>query len=209
MPDQPGRDGVEHPPQGEAARRGHWDDLFLEVGCTAFRQRRQRLLFKRDALGEVGVASPDDSVDEGPIGVEVAKIARAPQQQGVLQRLLQMAMGALDRTVLVGDAAIVARRRHAVMAHQRRVALGDVFARVGRQIAERRRQAVTAMLPGNAAERPQRVLQPFGQRRKAFAAQHDVSVLEAGERQPEVIEPMIEFFARDHDAKSASVGEVG
>ena len=48
------------------------------------------------------------------------------------------------------------------------------------------------MLLRRAAERPQCVLQTFGQGRETFAAEHDVSVLEAGEDEPEVIEPMIE-----------------
>jgi hypothetical protein len=36
-----------------------------------------------------------------------------------------------------------------------------------------------------------------------------VRVLEAGEDEPEVIEPMIERFASDGDAETAGVGEVG
>lgn len=41
------------------------------------------------------------------------------------------------------------------------------------------------------AQRPQCVLQPFRQCDKAFATEHDVGVFEAGERQPEVIEPAV------------------
>jgi hypothetical protein len=48
----------------------------------------------------------------------------------------------------------------------------------------------------NAADRlsqcPQCVLQAFRERHEALAAEHDVSMLEARERQSEVIEPMIE-----------------
>ena len=118
-------------------------------------------------------------------------------------------MRAFDRAVLVRDARVVAGCGHAVMAHQRRVAFRDVFPRIGRQVAERRRQAVAAMLLGRATERPQRVLQALGQRREAFAAEHDVRVLEAGEDEPEVIEPMIERLAGDRDAQTTRVGEVG
>jgi hypothetical protein len=65
------------------------------------------------------------------------------------------------------------------------------------------------MLLRCAAKRPERVLQALGQGREAFAAEHDVSVLEAGEDEPEVIEAMIERLAGDGDAERAGVGEVG
>ena len=120
-----------------------------------------------------------------------------------------MAVRAFDRAVLVRDAGVVSRRDHAVVAHQRGVALGDVFPRVGRQIAERRRQAVAAVLLRRAAKRPQRVLQALGQGREAFAAEHDVSVFEAGEDEPKVIEPVIERLPGDGDGETAGVGEVG
>ena len=43
----------------------------------------------------------------------------------------------------------------------------------------------------------------------ALAAKDDVCVLEAGERQKEVVEQMIEWLPSDGDAKLAHVGEVG
>ena len=65
------------------------------------------------------------------------------------------------------------------------------------------------MLPRHAAERPQRILQALGQRHEALAAEHDMGMLEARERQPEVIEPMLQRDAGDRDAERARVGEVG
>jgi hypothetical protein len=59
------------------------------------------------------------------------------------------------------------------MRHQRLIAPGEVVLRVAPQIAERRRQAVGTVLFGNAAQRPQGVLQAFGERRIALAAQDD------------------------------------
>jgi hypothetical protein len=55
------------------------------------------------------------------------------------------------------------------------------------EVAERRRQAVAAMLFRHPAQRPQRVLQALGQRHKTLAAEHHMGMLEARERQPEVI----------------------
>ena len=119
-----------------------------------------------------------------------------------------MTVGALDRAVLVADAGIVAGRRHAVMGAERFVALRQILLGVGAQIAEGRREAVAAMLLGNAAQRPQGVLQPFRQRDKAFAAEHDMGVFEAGKGQAEVIEPAVEDLAGDGDAEIGHFGEV-
>ena len=78
------------------------------------------------------------------------------------------------------------------MGAQLLVAPGEVLLGLTIEIAERRRQAVAAVLLRHAAQRPQRVLQAFGQRHEALAAEHDMGMLEARECQPEVIEPMIE-----------------
>ena len=97
------------------------------------------------------------------------------------------------------DAAIVARRRHAVMGAQLLVAPGEVLLCLPIEVAERRRQAVAAVLLRYAAQRPQRVLQAFRERHKTLAAEHNMGMLEARECQPEVIEPVIEPLARDTD----------
>src|SRR5947207_647891 len=114
-------------------------------------------------------------------------------------------MGALDRAVLVGDTAIVARRRHAVIGAQLLIAPGEVLLGLTIEVAERCRQTVAAVLLRHPAQRPQRVLQAFRQRHEALAAEHDMGMLEARERQPEVIEPMTEPLTRDRDAKRAHV----
>ena len=95
------------------------------------------------------------------------------------------------------------------MGAQRLVAPGQILARVAVEIAEGGREAVAAMLLRRAAERPQRVLQTLGQCHEALAAEHDMGMLEAGEGQPEVIEPVIERHTGDGDAEIAHVGEVG
>ena len=64
------------------------------------------------------------------------------------------------------------------------------------------------MLLGNAAERPQSVLQPFGQSDKAFAAEHDMGVFKARERQAEVIKSAVEELAGDGDAEIGHFSEV-
>src|SRR3546814_13297379 len=76
--------------------------------------------------GVAGVASADGLVDEAPVAGEVVEVARAAQQEGVLDGPLEMPVRALDAAVLVGDAGIVAGRRHAVMDAQGVVAAGHV-----------------------------------------------------------------------------------
>src|SRR6185312_11443317 len=68
-----------------------------------------------DPLGVAGIAAADDLVAEAAIGGEIIEVGSAAQQQGIGDRPLEMAMRALDRPVLVGDAAVVAGRPHAVM----------------------------------------------------------------------------------------------
>ena len=76
------------------------------------------------------------------------------------------------------------------------------------QVAECSRQPVAAVLFRHAAQRPQRVLQAFRQRHEALAAEHHMGMLEPRERQPEVVEPVLEWLARDRDAEPTHVGEV-
>ncbi len=64
------------------------------------------------------------------------------------------------------------------------------------------------MFVRSAAQRPQGVLQTFGQGDIALTAQHHMGVLEPRVDQPEVIEPMIERLARDGDHQVAHVGKI-
>ena len=104
----------------------------------------------------------DQVVDEPAVGVEVGEVAGATQQQGILDGLLEMPVRALDRTVLVGDAGIVAAGLHAVVGAQGVIAAGQVVAGAAVEIAEGGREAVAAMLARRAAQGPQGVLQAFG-----------------------------------------------
>jgi len=52
-------------------------------------------------------------------------------------------------------------------------------------------------------------VQALCQRHEALAAEDDVSVLEAGERKTEVVEPMVERLPSDGDAEPAHLREVG
>jgi hypothetical protein len=64
------------------------------------------------------------------------------------------------------------------------------------------------MLPRRTSERPQRVLQPLGQRYVALPAEDHVRMLEARAGEAEVIEPMIERDAGDADRQVAHLGKI-
>jgi hypothetical protein len=183
--------------------------VLLVVGGAPLGQLAKLGLLDLDPLAVLRVAAADNLVDEPSVGIEVGEVSAAAQQQLVLDLPLQVAMRALDGTVLVRDAGVVARRRHAVVGDQRLVTLRQVVPRITVEVAERRRQTIAAVHLRNAAQRPQRVLQALGERDVALSAQHDVRVLEAGERETEAIEPMVECRARDHDRERRHVGEVG
>ena len=84
-----------------------------------------------------------------------------------------MTVCAFDRSVLMRDAAVVARRRHLIVAHQRLIALRQIFLGVAVQVAERRRQTVATMLFRYATKRPKGILQALGQRDETFSAEND------------------------------------
>src|SRR5688500_18963383 len=104
-----------------------------------------------------------------------------------------MAVGGFDRSVLVGDAGIVAGRLQAVMVAEGSIGLGLVLA-LG-EIAIGRREPVGAMLVRDAAELPERLLQPFGESREALSAADRFDEAPAGIGEPEMVEQMREGLA--------------
>ncbi len=189
--------------QDEGAGTGDVDMDLLVVGGLAERQ-----LFQRQSsswsmrLALRALPRPTISSTKPRQCRQRLEVARGAQARGRLRAyFLEMAVGTLDRTVLVeADARIVAGQRHAVIGAERLVArvVRSSFASAFklRKAAGRGCRCVESSF-GNAAERPQRVLQPFGQRDEAFAAEYDMSVFEARERQAEVIEPAVEVLAGD------------
>ena len=92
MADQTRGHRVEHPLEDEAARRGDADDRLLVIRRPTRRQPLQGRALEIEPLGVARVAPPDDLVDEATIGIQVDEVARAAQQERVLDRLLEMAM---------------------------------------------------------------------------------------------------------------------
>ena len=200
--------GVEHLAHPEAAGGGDAHAHLLVVAGAPVRQGLQDGPLAFDALGVAGVAAADELVDKGAVGGQVGEGGAGAQQERVGDRPLEVAVRALHRAVLVRDAGVVARRGHPVVDAQRLVASGQVLLGGLVEVAEGGREAVGAVLARGAAERPERVLQTFGERQEALAAQHDVGVLEARVGEPEVVEPVVEELAGHADAEVGRVGEV-
>ena len=120
-----------------------------------------------------------------------------------------MTVRRLDRAVLVRDTTVVATGGHAVVAAQRLVTGGPVLLDLRCEVAERRRQAVGAVLGRHAAERPERVLQAGGERDEALALEHDMTMFEAAEDEPEMVEPVRQRRLGHRDPEPGHVGEVG
>ena len=179
----------------------------LVIGGAPRWQAVQLLPLGLDRRRPAGIVTPDDAGDEAAVCIEIGKLPRAPDQR-IPDLPLEMAVRALDGTVLVGHAAIVARRCHLVMLAQEAVALGHVLGILLAEIAEPGRQAVGAVLLRGSAQLPQRRLQPLGQRREALAAEYHLGMAEAGPGQAEVIEHVVELLAGDGDAEFVHVGEV-
>jgi len=135
--------------------------------------------------GVAAVAAADDLVDEERSAARSSKSA-VPCNSSA-SAIVRLAVRALDRPVLLGDAAIVAGGQRAVMCAEVLVPPGQFVPRIAVEITEVGRQAVGPILPRCAAERPQGILQPFGQCDEALATEHDMGVLEPAIAQPEVI----------------------
>ena len=206
--DQPRRHRVEHLAQREPAVGGDPHPFDLEVLHAALRQRLQGCAFGVDTRPVAGVVAPDQFGDQPAVGVQVIELTRAAQQQGLIEGALEVAVGTLDAAVLMGGAAVVAGRAHAVVLAQFLVALREIVAGGGVKVAERGRQAVGAVFLGRPSERPQRLLQAGTEGAEGLAPQHHGRVLEAGVGQPEVVQQVRQRRAGDDDSEVGGVGEV-
>ena len=206
--DQPRGNGVEHLLEDEAAGRGDGDGGVLPIRGAHRRQVAKRTAFGPDGLRPAGIAASDDPGHEGAIRVDIGKVLRPPQRQGIGDLAREVAMRTLDGAVLVGHAAVVAGGRHPVMPAQRLIPSGPVPRVVLAEVAEGRRQAVGAVFGGNATQGPERGLQPCGQGREALAAKNHLRMAEHRPGEPEVIEPVIEGLSGHGDAESVHDREV-
>jgi hypothetical protein len=95
--DEPRGHAVEDAAEHEAAGGSDGDHDLLAVLGAALRQGLQRGPLGVDAPAVAGVAAADQGVDEAAVVGEAVEVARAAQQQRVLEGALQVAAGGVDR----------------------------------------------------------------------------------------------------------------
>ena len=101
-------------------------------------QRLQHGALGVDVRAVARILTTDDLSDEGAVSIEAGEVSGAAQQQGILESAFEMAMGALDAAVFVGQAAVLAAWPHPVMSTQRLIALGQIILGSLVEVPERR-----------------------------------------------------------------------
>jgi hypothetical protein len=86
----------------------------LVIGAAAIRQILELSPLDIDASGLAGIPPSDDLGDEAAIGVKIIEVGRPAHEKGVFDCAFEMTVRPFDGTVLVGDAGIVAGRRHPI-----------------------------------------------------------------------------------------------
>jgi len=165
--------------------------------------------FGLNCVGTLPIASGDQHVDEAPVVLDAGEVAASAQDQRLLDGRLEVPVLGFHCAVLVGLTTVVATGIHPVMADEGIVALGDVFALIGGQVAESCGQAVGPMVLRHATERPKRLLQVLGQRREAFPAKDHADMLPTTVGHGKMVEQMREWLACDRHRQLFGMGEVG
>ena len=142
------------------------------------------------------------------VGGAVGKVAAAAHAQRLVDGLLEAEVGLLDVAVLVGDAGVVGGGLHAVVGHQRQVALGELRAAARADHVDGGAEVVGAVELGHAAELPEAGLQAFGERLEALR-EAELDRLDIGVGQHQVVDQVRERHAGQRDAEVGHVGEVG
>jgi hypothetical protein len=168
-------------------------------------QRRQHGLLLGEPLAAVRVPPGHDLAQKRLVLHASGEVAAASQQERLVDGLLEPVVALLDVAVLVRLPRPNRLGLQAVMGQQRLVSLSEHLG-VGIGL-DRRTQPVGAVLPGNPSQFPKCVLQPLAQAlpalREADGASFPVRV---GEH--EVVDHVVERFARDRDAQLSHVREV-
>ena len=205
LADQPAVDRVGIAVDVDQAPRVHAHRQPQATVLPLRRQRPQRGAFLGVPFPAGRVAHGHHLVEKAQVVVAAAEVAAATQMQRLVHRRLEMPMRRLAVAVLVRLAHIDPFAGQAVMVQQPPIARLKLA--LGREVVDRRAQAIAAVPARHAPEFPQRVLQAVGQRlerlRRADAHRFPVRV-----REHEVIHEMVETLAEDRDGQRVHAGEI-
>ena len=110
------------------------------------RQRPQRRRLRAHGSVSAAIAAGDEPVDEAaPVG-DIGDVARAAQDQRLVEGGLEVAVVGVHRAVLMRLTGVVAAGGHAVVRAEAFVAPGDVLCGLAVEVAICGREAVGAML---------------------------------------------------------------
>lgn len=205
LADQPAVDRVRVAVNMDQAPRVHADRQPQATILPLFWKRPQH----RHLLGMPHLAAciprRDDAIEKPQVFLSAAEVAAATQEQRLVHRGLEVSVRRLAVAILVRLADVDPLARQAVVVQQPPIA-GLKFA-FGRQVVDRRAQAVAAMPPRHSPQFPECVLQTVGQRLERLR-RADGHRLPVGVREHEVIRQMLEAFAEDGDSQGIHVGEI-
>jgi hypothetical protein len=205
LADQPRRHrvGVVLDPDGAAP--AHLDPRPLDRLQPAGRQRPQARQLRRQPLLPAGVAPRHQLPQELPVRGPAGEVATAPQQQRLLDRLLEAPVPLLAVAVLVAARRVRGLRLQPIMGQQGpvlgRVPLGTAL------VVDGQRHAVGAVPLRHPAQLRQGVLQPLAEAGKALRGAHaHVLPIRVGEH--EVVDQVGERLALEGHAQGLHVREV-
>lgn len=160
--DQAAVDRVGVPQHLDRASRAHGD-----VAQTARavqprqRQRMERGQLFREPLLPRRITGIGQLAKELPILAAIGEVAAAPQQQGLVHRVLEVPVRRLGVAILVRLADVGPLPRQIIVLQEFAIPL--VKLALLRKIVHRRRKTVAAVPPGNASQFPKRVLQTLAE----------------------------------------------
>jgi len=169
------------------------------------RQRPERRAVRLEPRPPPAVPLPHHTLHERDVLVAAGEVTAAADQQRLIEGRLEVAVGRLVVAVLVRLAHVDPLAREAVMLQEAPVPPLELALR--RQVVDGGAEAVAAVPPRHAAQVPEGVLQPVGQRleRLRRAHRHRLPVRVG---QHEVVHQVIERLPADRNAQIVHAGEV-
>ena len=110
----------------------------------------------------LGIELGHTVIEQVLIVADASEVGAAAQVHRLDNAVLQMTVGAFNRTVLVGDSPVVSRRLQPIVLTQVVIQARQRFGLLPTQISIGRTQAIGAMLLWSPAAGKQGILQSFG-----------------------------------------------